>query len=75
MTWLKFSSRFVQIVEVDNCAQNDWIPVKLSFDTEDEAKGYILGFANRIKLIEPKEIHDKILKMAEDTLAFYKHGK
>ncbi|WP_174613688.1 helix-turn-helix transcriptional regulator [Virgibacillus ihumii] len=75
LTWLKFSSRFVQIVEVDNYVQNDWISVKLSFDTEDEAKGYILGFANRIKVVEPKELHDKILKMAEATVAFYKQWK
>ncbi|PAV29351.1 hypothetical protein CIL05_10780 [Virgibacillus profundi] len=51
------------------------IELKLSFDTEDEAKGYILGFVDKIKVIEPKELHDKILKKAESVVAFYKHEK
>ncbi|SFP68152.1 helix-turn-helix transcriptional regulator [Salibacterium halotolerans] len=75
LTWLKFSGRFVQIVEVESRGQEGWIPVKLSFETEDEAKGYILGFADQIKVIEPKGLHDKILKMAEAAVAFYKHEK
>lgn len=72
---LQFTDRFVQSVEVENKNQDGWIPVKLSFDTEDEAKGYVLGFADQIKVIEPKELHDKILVMAEATVNFYKHKK
>lgn len=72
---LQFTDRFVQSVEVENKNQDGWIPVKLSFDTEDEAKGYVLGFADQIKVIEPKELHDKILMMAEATVNFYKHKK
>ncbi|WP_439108525.1 WYL domain-containing protein, partial [Alkalihalophilus lindianensis] len=45
------------------------------FDTEDEAKGYVLGFADQIKVIEPKELHEKILMLAEATVAFYKLEK
>lgn len=72
---LKWTDRFVQIVEVANGNREDWIRVKLSFETEDEAKGYILGFANQMKVIEPKELHNKILEMAEAVVAFYKHEK
>jgi predicted DNA-binding transcriptional regulator YafY len=72
---LKFTDRFVQIVEFENKNQKGWIPVKFSFNTEEEAKGYILGFADQIKVIEPKELHDKILVMAEAAVTFYKHKK
>jgi predicted DNA-binding transcriptional regulator YafY len=76
LTRLKFSGQFVQIVEVENNTQQaDWIPVKLSFDTEEEAKNYILGFADQMKVIEPKELQAKILKMAKSVVAFYKHEK
>lgn len=70
---LQFTDRFVQIVEVEKNNQEGWIPVKLSFDTEDEAKGYILGFADQIKIMKPKELHEKILTMAEAAVSFYKH--
>jgi predicted DNA-binding transcriptional regulator YafY len=72
---LKFTDRFVRIIEIGNSSQEDWIPAKLSFDTEEEAKGYLLGFADQIKVIEPKELHNKILEMAESAVAFYKHEK
>ncbi|WLD93865.1 YafY family protein [Alkalihalobacillus sp. AL-G] len=72
---LKFSGRFVRISEIGDTSREDWIPVKLSFDTEEEAKGYVLGFADQIKVIEPKELHNKILEMAESAVAFYKQNK
>ncbi|GGJ66343.1 helix-turn-helix transcriptional regulator [Virgibacillus salexigens] len=72
LTWLKFSGRLVQNMEVENITKDDWVPVKLSFDTENEAKAYILGFADQIRVIEPKELQDKIIEMAESVVAFYK---
>jgi predicted DNA-binding transcriptional regulator YafY len=72
---LNFTGRFVRIIEIGNSSQEDWIPAKLTFDTEEEAKGYVLGFADQIKVIEPKELHNKILEMAESAVAFYKHEK
>ncbi|PWA07628.1 YafY family transcriptional regulator [Pueribacillus theae] len=69
---LTFTGRFVQIVEIGTKGQGDWIPVKLSFDTEEEALGYILGFADQIRVVKPEELHDKIVKMAKSVVASYK---
>ncbi|WP_188454817.1 helix-turn-helix transcriptional regulator [Virgibacillus oceani] len=68
---MKFTDRFVQIMDIGD--HGEWVPVKLSFHTEDEAKGYIIGFADRIKVIEPKELYDVILEMAVSTVEFYKN--
>ncbi|WP_028782207.1 helix-turn-helix transcriptional regulator [Thalassobacillus devorans] len=72
---LTFTGRFARIIEIGNKKEDDWIPVKLSFDTEEEAKGYILGFANQIKVVEPKELRNKIFQMAESIVKFLKHEK
>lgn len=69
---LTFTGHFVRINEIGNRANDDWIPVKLTFDTEEEAKRYILGFSNQIKVIKPMELRNIILKMAESTVEFYK---
>jgi len=69
---LTFTGHFVRINEIGNRTNDDWIPVKLTFDTEEEAKRYILGFADKIKVIKPMELQNKILKMAESTVEFYK---
>lgn len=71
---LIFTDRVVRLVEIRNTSKN-WVTVKLSFNTKEEAKGYILGFANQIKIIEPKELHDQILEMAEATVAFYRETR
>ncbi|TCP28848.1 putative DNA-binding transcriptional regulator YafY [Scopulibacillus darangshiensis] len=68
---IKFTDRFVQNIEAGNPGEGQWTPVKLSFDTESEAKGYILGFANQMRVIEPKELQDQILKMAKSVVGLY----
>ena len=72
---LQFTDRFVQLIKMNNKNKNGWIPVELSFHTEEDAKGYILGFADQMKVIEPKELHQQILRMAEATVAFYRQEK
>ncbi|MCM3239475.1 YafY family transcriptional regulator [Heyndrickxia oleronia] len=69
---LQFSDRFVQLIKMNNKNEKGWIPVELSFHTEEDAKGYILGFADQMKVIEPNELHHQILRMAEATVAFYR---
>jgi predicted DNA-binding transcriptional regulator YafY len=72
---LTFSGRFARVLEIGDRRNMEWIPVTLSFDTEEEAKGYLLGFADQVKVIEPKELHQKILEMAEATVGFYRQEK
>lgn len=69
---LRYSGRFVRVIELGTEREQDWIPVKLAFDTKEEARGYILGFADQIKVIEPKELLSDILQQAEAAVAFYK---
>jgi predicted DNA-binding transcriptional regulator YafY len=72
---LTFSGRFARVLEIGDRSNMEWIPVTLSFDTEEEAKGYLLGFADQVKVIEPKELHQKILETAEATVGFYRQEK
>lgn len=69
---LTFTGYFVRINEIGTRTNDEWIPVKLSFDTEDEAKRYVLGFTDKIKVIKPLDLQNKILKMAESAVEFYK---
>jgi predicted DNA-binding transcriptional regulator YafY len=69
---LTFTGRFVRVVSIGNPKENDWIPVKLSFDTEQEAKAYILGFGDRIRILQPISLIDSIQQMAESVLSLYK---
>ncbi|MGM0852461.1 MAG: helix-turn-helix transcriptional regulator [Bacillota bacterium] len=72
---LTFTGRFARVLEIGDKTSKDWIPVTLSFDTEEEAKGYLLGFADQVKVLKPKELHMKILEMAKVTVTFYSQEK
>lgn len=69
-----FTGRFVQVLKVDSPLENGWIPVSLRFDTEQEAKEYILGFGNRIKIVHPADLRQSIYDMARAVVAFYEEG-
>ncbi|PFA66740.1 transcriptional regulator [Bacillus sp. AFS015802] len=69
---LTFTGRFARVMEVGERMSASWIPVTLSFDTEEEATGYLLGFADQVKVIEPVDLQERIVAMAEATVAFYR---
>lgn len=72
MPALQFTGRFVQVVKIGSKNQQGWTPVQLSFNSEEEAKRYLLGFADQIKVIEPADLHAQLIIMAEAALAFYR---
>ncbi|WP_175987116.1 YafY family protein [Bacillus sp. Marseille-Q1617] len=69
---LTFTGRFARVLEVGSENTEGRVPVTLSFDTEEEAAGYLLGFADQLKVLEPEGLSRRILEMAERTVAFYR---
>ncbi|MBN8199715.1 MULTISPECIES: helix-turn-helix transcriptional regulator [Bacillaceae] len=69
---INFTGRFVRVIHMDNPRDNGWIPVSLSFDTEQEAREYILGFGNQIKIVRPVSLRKSVWEMAESVVNFYK---
>ncbi|KZN98434.1 helix-turn-helix transcriptional regulator [Pseudobacillus badius] len=68
---IKFTGRFVQILKIESPTESGWTPIKLRFDTEQEAKEYILGFSNQIKIVRPDTLKQDIYDMARAVLDFY----
>jgi predicted DNA-binding transcriptional regulator YafY len=71
MQRLTFTGRFVQLLNTGIPKGNGWIPVKLSFDTEEEAKAYILGFGDQIRILQPISLIDSVKQMADSVLSLY----
>jgi predicted DNA-binding transcriptional regulator YafY len=69
---LTFTSRFAQVLHTGEANEDGWIPVKLSFDTKEEAVAYVLGFGDQIRITHPVPLIDSITKMAESVLYLYK---
>ncbi|WP_221568754.1 YafY family protein [Alkalihalobacillus sp. TS-13] len=68
---INFTSKFVQVLKTESPNENKWIPATLSFNDKQEAIEYILGFANKIKVVSPKDLPDKVVSSAKSVINFY----
>src|SRR5699024_673081 len=56
---IMFTGHFVRHVKSSSVQhENKWVPVSLSFPTEEEAINFILGFGNQMKVIDPLYLQD-----------------
>lgn len=67
---LKFTGRFVQIADLKK-QEGSWISIKLNFDTEEEAKSFIIGFGNQIRVTQPPQLKEQVIQMARSIIDFY----
>ena len=52
-----------------------WVTLSVQFETEDEACIYVLGLGPQIEVLEPSELREKIVHLAQDLLALYAPGR
>lgn len=72
---LRFTGRFIQSIESEEPTLSTWTKINFTFDTEEEAAAYLLGFGDKIKVNEPKQLQEKITLMAESVVRFYEKDK
>ncbi|MBH0157335.1 YafY family transcriptional regulator [Fictibacillus sp. 5RED26] len=68
---ISYSGRFAQVVSKGSPNGNGWIPVKLTFDTEQEAASYIIGFGDQMKIVSPHSMIESVKKIGESALSLY----
>lgn len=70
---LELSGRFLEIInDKDNQRENE-IFIKMLFENETEAESFIMSFADQIKIIEPIELKNKLLKKAQEIVVLYQN--
>ncbi|MFD2656939.1 helix-turn-helix transcriptional regulator [Gracilibacillus thailandensis] len=73
MKRINFTGKFVQVIDTENQHENEWIPATLRFNDKQEAIEFILGFANKIKVVSPNDLPDKVVSLAKSVIDFYHH--
>jgi predicted DNA-binding transcriptional regulator YafY len=68
---IKWTDRFVRILDAGPPLSTGWIPATLRFDTEQEAAETILGFHSQVKVLSPTSLREKVKEMARAVLDFY----
>lgn len=69
---LPYAGRFSRVETLGETDADGWAVVRMRFQFEEDACGLALGFGTKVEVIEPAGLHEKILRMAEEVVAFYK---
>jgi predicted DNA-binding transcriptional regulator YafY len=65
-------SRFITIEHCEPAVEQGRLELQLVFETEDEARGYILNVGPEIKILDPPELRAQALDLAERIVAAWK---
>ena len=65
------AGRFIQVEQADPPDTDGWINLRLLFGIKEEAWGYILSFGSQMEVLEPLELREKVIELAESVVAFY----
>jgi predicted DNA-binding transcriptional regulator YafY len=71
---LRYAGRFSRLEEASEPDAGGWATVRMRFQFEEDACGLALSFGTRVEAVEPRGLREKILKMAEEVVAFYGEG-
>ena len=65
------AGRYARIEHMEQAEEDGWIPLHLLFEMEAAACGYILSFGTRVEILEPLELREKVIALAQSVAAFY----
>lgn len=65
------AGRYARIDAIEPVDADGWTRLRLLFEHEDAACGYLLSFGTRVEIIEPLELRRKVLRLAQSVAAFY----
>ena len=69
---LHYAGRFSRLEEASEPDAEGWATVRMRFQFEEDACGLALSFGTRVEVVEPARLREKILKLAEEVVAFYR---
>jgi predicted DNA-binding transcriptional regulator YafY len=69
---LPYAGRFSRVESSGEPDAGGWATVRMRFQFEEDAAGLALSFGTKVEVLEPEDLREKILRMAEEVVAFYK---
>ncbi len=65
------AGRYARIEKFEPPDADGWIMLCLLFEQEEAACGYLLSFGTRVEIVEPLDLREKVMRLAESVAAFY----
>ena len=67
--------RYARIEHEGPPTADGWIELSMQFEVEEEACEYVLSLGPQIEVVEPQELRNKVLRLAESVVAIYASGR
>ena len=65
------AGRYARIEHSEPPDADGWITLRLLFEMEEAACGYLLSFGTQVEIVEPQALREKVIQLAESIVAFY----
>jgi predicted DNA-binding transcriptional regulator YafY len=65
------TGRYVQVEQTAPPDADGWIRLHFQFDTEEAACAFVLSFGAQVEVLEPQELRQRVIGLAQSVLAFY----
>jgi len=65
------AGRYAKIESADPPDASGWLCLRLQFEMEESACGYLLSFGPQVEIIEPPELREKVIALAKSVVEFY----
>jgi len=69
------AGRFARVEHVEAPDPDGWVKVRMRFQFEHEACEYALSFGNRIEVLDPGDLWEKVVEAATGVIEFYASKK
>ncbi len=68
---LSYAGRYPLVTSVEKQDENGWLTLSLRFQIEHEACAFVMGFGEKMKVVEPVELRMRIKRLAGELLGLY----
>ena len=68
---LRYAGRYSRVEQMDPPAADGWVKVSMRFEVEEDACECLLGFGPQTEVLEPLELREKVIHLAERVVALY----
>jgi len=65
------AGRFIQLEQVSAPDEDGRVNARITFEIVEEACGYLLSFGTDLEILEPQELREQVLNLAQSLVAFY----
>ncbi|SDE15670.1 Predicted DNA-binding transcriptional regulator YafY, contains an HTH and WYL domains [Paenibacillus sp. UNCCL117] len=69
---MTFTDKFIADIRMEEADADGWVPVSLTFNDEQQAVEYVLGFGPQIRLLQPRHLIAEIAAQAAAVAEMYR---